>query len=76
MAKIGKVFSPVKIAEECGMCLLNPILNELVWNENIEVLTNTKVIEAERRAGTYNLILEKSPRYVDTEKMHCLRQMR
>ena len=68
MAKIGKVFSPVKIAEECGMCLLNPILNELVWNENIEVLTNTKVIEAERRAGTYNLILEKSPRYVDTER--------
>ena len=50
------------------MCLLNPILNELVWNDNIEVLTNTKVIEAERRAGTYNLILEKSPRYVDTEK--------
>ncbi len=68
MAKIGKVFSPVKIAEECGMCLLNPILNELVWNENIDVLTNTRVIEAERRAGTYNLILEKSPRYVDTEK--------
>ena len=68
MAKIGKVFSPVKIAEECGMCLLNPILNDLVWNENIEVLTNTKVIEAKRRAGTYNLILEKSPRYVDTEK--------
>ena len=68
MAKICKVFSPVKIAEECGMCLLNPILNELVWHENIEVLTNTKVIEAKRRAGTYNLILEKSPRYVDTEK--------
>ena len=68
MAKIGKVFSPVKIAEECGMCLLNPILNELVWNENICVLTNTKVIEAERRAGTYNLILEKSPRYVDLDK--------
>ncbi len=68
MAKIGKVFSPVKIAEECGMCLLNPILNEVVWNKNIDILTNTKVVEAERRAGTYNLILEKSPRYVDTEK--------
>ena len=68
MAKIGKVFSPVKIAEECGMCLLNPILNELVWNENINVLTNAKVIEAERRAGTYNLIVEQSPRYVDPER--------
>ena len=69
MAKIGKVFSPVKIAEECGMCLLNPILNEVVWNENIEIITNAKVVEAERRAGTYNLIVEKSPRYVDTENV-------
>ncbi len=68
MAKIGKVFSPVKIAEECGMCLLNPILNEVVWNKNIEILTNTKVIDAERKSGTYNLILEQSPRYVDVEK--------
>ena len=68
MAKIGKVFSPVKIAEECGMCLLNPILNEVVWNENINILTNTKVVEAERRMGTYNLILEQSPRYVDVDK--------
>ena len=68
MAKIGKVFSPVKIAEECGMCLLNPILNELVWNENITVLTNSKVIEANRRAGTYNLIVEQSPRFVDINK--------
>ena len=68
MAKIGKVFSPVKIAEECGMCLLNPILNDLVWNENITVLTNSKVIDAERHAGTYNLIVEQSPRFVDVDK--------
>ncbi len=51
------------------MCLLNPILNEVVWNENIEIITNAKVVEAERRAGTYNLIVEKSPRYVDTENV-------
>ena len=68
MAKIGKVFSPVKIAEECGMCLLNPILNDLVWNENITVWTNSKVISADRHAGTYNLIVEKSPRFVDIDK--------
>lgn len=68
MAKIGKVFSPVKIAEECGMCLLNPILNEVVWNENIDIMTNTRVVDAERRAGTYNLILEQSPTYVNPEK--------
>lgn len=68
MAKIGKVFSPVKIAEECAMCLLNPILNEVVWNENIEVITNTKVIRSKKRAGNFDLLLEMRPRYVDEEK--------
>lgn len=68
MAKVGKVFSPVKIAEECGMCLLNPILNDLVWNDNIQVLTNSRVIESTRHAGTYNLIVEQSPRFVDPDK--------
>ncbi|MGN1185786.1 MAG: FAD-dependent oxidoreductase, partial [Methanobrevibacter wolinii] len=68
MAKIGKVFSPVKIAEECGLCLLNPVLNEVVWNNNIEILTSSKLIKAERRAGSFNLLVEKKPRYVDTDK--------
>lgn len=68
MAKIGKVFSPVKIAEECGMCLLNPVVNEIVWNDNIEIITNAKVVDALRRAGNYNLIIEQSPRYVDSER--------
>ena len=70
MAKIGKVFSPVKIAEECGLCLLNPVLNDVVWNENIEVMTNSKVVKANRRAGSFNLLVETKPRYVDSEK--CL----
>lgn len=68
MAKIGKVFSPVKIAEECGLCLLNPILNEVVWHENITIKTNAKVVSAERRAGTFNLIVQLNPRYVDIDK--------
>ena len=68
MVKIGKVFSPVKLAEECGMCLLNPIMNETVWHENIEILTNTKVLSTERRAGNFSILLESNPRYVDEEK--------
>ncbi len=68
MAKIGKLFSPVKIAEECGLCLLNPVLNEVVWNKNIEILTNSKVISSKRSAGTFNLLVERKPRYVDVEK--------
>jgi heterodisulfide reductase subunit A len=68
MVKIGKVFSPVKLAEECGMCLLNPIMNELIWHENIEILTNTNILTAERRGGKFNILLENKPRYVDVEK--------
>jgi len=68
MVKIGKVFSPVKLAEECGMCLLNPIMNETIWHENIEILTNTKVLNTERRAGNFNILLESNPRYIDEEK--------
>ncbi|KZX17259.1 NAD(P)H-quinone oxidoreductase subunit I, chloroplastic [Methanobrevibacter cuticularis] len=68
MVKIGKVFSPVKLAEECGMCLLNPVINEAIWNENIEIMTNTKAISAERRAGNFNILLESKPRYVDEKK--------
>ena len=74
MAKIGKVFSPVKIAEECGMCLLNPILNEVVWNENIEIITNAKVIESERRAGTETQLLGLRESPVFRSEKHLLRE--
>jgi heterodisulfide reductase subunit A len=68
MIKIGKVFSPVRLAEECGMCLINPVMNELIWNPNITIMTNTKVLSAEKRAGIFNILLESSPRYVDVDK--------
>ncbi|MCC7553429.1 MAG: hydrogenase iron-sulfur subunit [Methanobacteriaceae archaeon] len=68
MAKIGKVFSPIKIAEECGLCLLNPILNEFVWHKNINIHTNSKVLNCEKRGGNFTLLVEKNPRYVDSDK--------
>lgn len=72
MAKIGKVFSPVKIAEECAMCLLNPIINDIVWNDNIRVLTNTEVIRSDKKAGNFDLLLKHKPRYVDEDRcMSC-----
>ncbi len=68
MVKIGKVFSPEKLAEECAMCLLNPLVNEAVENKNIEILTKTKLLRAERRAGNFNLIVEKKPGFVKAER--------
>ncbi|MDR3063587.1 MAG: CoB--CoM heterodisulfide reductase iron-sulfur subunit A family protein, partial [Methanobrevibacter sp.] len=68
MVKIGKVFSPVKIAEECGLCLLNPLINDVAWNENIEILTNSEVISGSRQSGTFNLVLKQKPTYIDGKK--------
>ena len=64
MVQVGKVFSPEKMAEECAMCLLNPIVNEAVQHKNIKILTNTRLKKAERRAGNFNVLLEKQPKGV------------
>ncbi|MBX7077089.1 MAG: FAD-dependent oxidoreductase [Methanobacteriaceae archaeon] len=68
MAGIGKVFSPVKIAEECGLCLLNPVIKNVVENDNVNILTNTTVKSIDRRAGTFSVVLENNPRYVDSDR--------
>ncbi|MDR0912528.1 MAG: hydrogenase iron-sulfur subunit, partial [Methanobrevibacter sp.] len=68
MVKIGKVFSPVKIAEECSLCLLNPLINEVAWNENIEIIPNSQIISGTRQNGTFSLLIKQKPRYVDIDK--------
>lgn len=68
MIKIGKVFSPEKLAEECALCLFNPIINEALEHRNIDIITNAELIGSERKAGNFNLILEKKPSYVKPDK--------
>ena len=64
MVKVGKLFSPEKLAEECAMCLLNPLVNEAVEHENIRIMTNTTLKSAERRSGNFHLLIESKPRKV------------
>lgn len=64
MVKVGKLFSPEKLAEECAMCLLNPLVNEAVQHKNIGIMTNTTLKSAERRSGNFNLLIETMPRQV------------
>ena len=64
MVKVGKLFSPEKLAEECAMCLLNPLVNEAVQHKNIGIMTNTTLKSAERRSGNFNLLIESKPRKV------------
>lgn len=68
MVQVGKVFSPEKLTEDCAACLLNPVIDEMVHNKNIRLLTNTKLERSERRAGNFDVILRKKPIYVDPEK--------
>jgi heterodisulfide reductase subunit A len=64
MVKVGKLFSPEKLAEECAMCLLNPLVNEAVEHKNISIMTNSTLKSADRRSGNFNLLVEKKPSYV------------
>ncbi|MGB9937711.1 MAG: ferredoxin:CoB-CoM heterodisulfide reductase subunit HdrA [Methanobacterium sp.] len=68
MIKIGKVFSPEKLAEECALCLFNPLINEVVQHPNIDIITNAELKSSERKAGNFNLIIDRKPTYVKEEE--------
>lgn len=68
MIKIGKVFSPEKLAEECALCLFNPIINEALEHKNIDIITSAELLSSERKVGNFNLIVEKKPSYVKADK--------
>jgi len=68
MIKIGKVFSPEKMVEECALCLFNPLINEALEHRNIDIITSAELISSERKAGNFDLLVEKKPRYVKEDK--------
>ncbi len=68
MIKIGKVFSPEKLTEECALCLFNPLINEALQHENIEIITSAELKSSQRKAGNFNLLVEKKPSYVKEDK--------
>ena len=71
MAKIGKVFSPDKLAEECAMCSLSPLMNEVVANPKITLFTWTEVESLSGSAGNFTVKLRKKPRYVHDNCTGC-----
>ena len=68
MVKIGKVFSPDKLTEECAMCSLAPILGEVADNENIELLALSSVTGLEGHAGDFHVKISTGPALVDSKK--------
>lgn len=68
MVKIGKVFSPDKLTEECALCSLAPLMGEAARNKNIEIMTLSQVRELRGHAGDFRLTVERGPAYIDTER--------
>ena len=68
MIQVGKVFTPGKLSEDCAACLLNPVIDEMVRNEKITLLTNTVLERSTRNSGNFDVILRKKPDYINPEK--------
>jgi heterodisulfide reductase subunit A1 len=68
MVRIGKVFSPDRLTEECALCSLAPLLNEVTREPNIEILTYSTVAELRGHAGDFRIIVDQKPLHVDVKK--------
>ncbi len=68
MVKIGKVFSPDKLTEECAMCSLAPIMGEVAKNKLIEIRALSKLISLSGHAGDFRVTVESGPYNIDVSK--------
>jgi len=64
MAQLDKTFP----TNDCAMCTISPKLVEVGRHPNIQVLTNTEVIDLQGQAGDFTVTLSQQPRYVDPNK--------
>ncbi|MCL6447088.1 MAG: CoB--CoM heterodisulfide reductase iron-sulfur subunit A family protein [Armatimonadetes bacterium] len=55
---------------DCSMCILSPKLVECGRHRNIEVLTQTEVVDLRGEPGNFVVTVKKHPRFVDLKK--CL----
>ncbi len=52
---------------ECASCVFDPLLDEVLHNEHIELMTSSEVKEALGFYGNYIVKVKKNPRFVDSE---------
>ena len=64
MAQLDKTFP----TNDCAMCNISPRLVETGRHLNIEVLTNTDVLDVSGQAGDFTVRLRRRPRYIDVDK--------
>jgi len=64
---------PVRFEElfpnlECGPCLLEPVLAEVLQEKRIEILTLSEVVEVAGYCGNFLVKVRQSPRFIDVAK--------
>ncbi|MFL7870160.1 MAG: FAD-dependent oxidoreductase [Anaerolineales bacterium] len=64
MAQLDKTFP----TNDCAMCTISPKLVETGRHPNIEILTNTEVLDVTGSAGDFIARVKQEPRYVDMSK--------
>jgi heterodisulfide reductase subunit A-like polyferredoxin len=64
MAQLDKTFP----TNDCAMCTISPKLVETGRHLNIDVLTQTQIIDVRGSPGDFTVRLRRSPRYIDEEK--------
>ncbi len=67
MAKLSKTFP----TEDCAACILSPKMADVPANENIDLYTNSEVIDIQGYIGNYEVTVRKNPTYVDPDKCTC-----
>jgi heterodisulfide reductase subunit A-like polyferredoxin len=64
MAQLDKTFP----TNDCAMCTISPKLVETGQHPNIEVLTNSEVLQVKGQAGRFDVQVRRKPRYIDLSK--------
>jgi heterodisulfide reductase subunit A2 len=64
MAQLDKTFP----TNDCAMCILSPRMLEISRHPQITIQTSTQAIEVRGRAGDFQVLLSRKPRFVDLGK--------
>jgi len=64
MAQLDKTFP----TNDCAMCNISPKLVETGRHPNIEIITNTNVLDISGERGNFSVRVRQEPRYIDIEK--------
>ncbi|MCP4423210.1 MAG: FAD-dependent oxidoreductase, partial [Chloroflexi bacterium] len=64
MAQLDKTFP----TNDCAMCTISPKLVETGRHPNIEIMTDTELLELAGEAGHFRARVRHEPRYVDSDK--------